>query len=182
MDIERLQMDLSYMATLLMLLQKHGFILYIPPLVEKEIYKLEEDMKTKIPEAYKNFLKWSNGMNLFSGSLSLDGLRGLNYREGDQAIQPFNLVTLNTLERPKDSKDEYLFIGSYNWDGSKLYIDNSSSKVYRCDRYFSQEVKNEWSSFEEMFNSEVIRLSKLFDHEGRELNEDVPTTPKTSFN
>ena len=151
-------------------------ILY-KPLIEEEINKLEEETKVRIPSIYRTFLRWSNGLNLFSGSLSFYGLRVLNYREGDKAIQPFNIVTPNTLERPKDAKSTYLFIGGYNWDGSKLYLDNETLKVYRCDRYSAEDIKNEWRNFEETLKSEVSRLSALFDEKGKEIDEDIPTTP-----
>ena len=147
-----------------------------PPLDKGGIDKLEAGLKMSIPTDYKEFLSVANGLMLFSCRLSLDGLRTSYVRTGDEAIQPFSLLTPNTFERPKDALPSYLFIGGYGQDGSRLYIDGETSKVFRAARRTSTPL-NEWKNFEEMLVTETIRIALLFDDKGKRINPNEPTTP-----
>ncbi|WP_166923965.1 SMI1/KNR4 family protein [Flavobacterium poyangense] len=148
-----------------------------PILKEDEILLLESELNTKIPEAYKFFLtQFSNGLSIFVATFTLYGLRRDIGRSIEGSRQPFSLLTTNLQERPKKSKDSYFFIGGYNWDGSKLYIDKETNKVHYCDRCDATSLY-EWNSFEEMIVSEVKRITNLFDDKGVILDEDMNTTP-----
>lgn len=140
--------------------------------------KLKEFSKTKlnIPSVYFDYLEnVSNGFLLFLGTLSLYGVRE-NYSRSLDVEEPFDLLTPNIKERPKNAKETYFFFGSYNWDGSQLYIDTSNNHVYLAKRYTLEKIY-EWSSFKEFINTEIPRICSLFDDNGDEINPDESTLP-----
>lgn len=147
------------------------------PLTIEDIYRIEDVLHCSLPDQYKEFLFLTNGINLFSDSLSLDGLRTSYDRTGNGKIEPYDIQTPNIEERPKDAKNSFVFIGGYNFDGSHLYIDTNTGKVFRCERWHSLHILNEWKDFWTMLSSEVERLNKLFDKDGRRIDPQKPTTP-----
>jgi hypothetical protein len=149
-----------------------------PVLSDKEIVWLESELKTTIPEDYKQFLSdFSNGLIILSSTFSLYGLRRQINRDIKANVrQPYSILTPNIFERPKNAKDNYFFIGGYNWDGSHLYIDKETNRVHCCERWDATS-KMQWTSFEEMITSEIKRLYLLFDHEGKEIDRDQKTIP-----
>ena len=150
-----------------------------PVLNLEDIVQFEEEFKIKIPDVYKFFLlNYSNGLNVFVSTLSLFGIRKKLGRSIEDSRQPFDLKTSNVYERPNNSQESFFFIGSYNWDGSRLYIDTSTNKVHYCDRYSAISLV-EWDSFEIMLRFEIRRIIKLFDNDGVEIEEDIDTTPRS---
>lgn len=146
------------------------------PLLERDIISLEKQIRRPIPPVFKEFLKVANGIQIFSCSMSIDGLRANFARTGDAVWQPFSIVTPNTIERPKDAQESFFFIGGYEWDGSRLYIDSKTSKVFRSESGTAKPI-NEWNNFEEMLVTETIRIALLFDDQGRRIDPREPTTP-----
>lgn len=148
-----------------------------PPLSESDINILEDQIKKIIPEPYKEFLKVSNGLNVFNTTLSLYGLRKNYNRDVEINVwQPFDIIVPNTIEKPIDSADKAFIIGSYDWDGSYLFINTANEKIYLCSREDITPLF-EWANFGEMLNGEIKRLSNLFDRDGKELNIDSSTLP-----
>ncbi len=144
---------------------------------KKDIEILENDINNIIPLSYKLFLTTkSNGLSLFVGAFCLDGLRKQIGRSLESSAQPFDLQTPNTIEKPKNAKKEYFFIGGYGYDASKLYIDNITGKVHYCNRRDATSLY-EWNSFEEMLIQETKRLFKLFDDKGVRLVSSKETLP-----
>lgn len=137
-------------------------------LTREEINKLKDKLGVELPGIYEEFLRISNGLYIFSGNLNLYGFVERFYRDVDFP-QPFDLLTPNTVERPKDAKSSFCFIGGYKKDGSRLYIDNKTLNVYRCSRQSARPL-NKWWDFWEMLNSEVLRLDRLFDDQGHLMN------------
>jgi len=147
------------------------------PLTDEEISKLSNDLKTDIPESYKRFLQeYSNGLSFFVSTFYLDGLRKDGGRSIEASRQPYSLILSNLKERPKNAKESYFFIGGYNWDGSHLYIDKADGKVHFCARWDATSLYS-WNSFEEMLESEILRIIPLFDENGVKLDKDLFTTP-----
>jgi hypothetical protein len=147
-----------------------------PPLNTHDLVKIENLTKRKVPIDYKNFLLISNGLSIFSGSLTLDGLRK-NYNRTNETRQPFSLEIPNVLERLADSEESYFYIGGYKWDGSLLYIDSTNNKVFRCLENSSKPI-NQWFNFKEFIISEFNRLSTLFDENGIRKKSGSPTSPE----
>jgi hypothetical protein len=145
------------------------------PLSNSELGELESELAIAIPPAYRQFLKYANGLKLFSDSLSLDGYGHDYSRTDDSREQPYSLVTANAFERPRDARERYFFIGGYSRDGSRLYMDVDSLSVCRCSRKSTRPL-NEWWNFSEMLSSECERLAALFDESGKK-KLPVPTTP-----
>uniref|UniRef100_UPI0026050911 SMI1/KNR4 family protein n=1 Tax=Chryseobacterium sp. TaxID=1871047 RepID=UPI0026050911 len=129
-----------------------------PTLNESEICSVEEQLKTTIPKGYKDFLmNFSNGLIFLSSTLSFYGLRRqLNRSNLVSSHQPYSIITPNFSERPENAMESFFFIGSYQWDRSRLYIDKDTNIVHCCERWDATS-KVQWSSFEEMLLSELKR-------------------------
>ncbi|KEO71622.1 SMI1/KNR4 family protein [Anditalea andensis] len=148
-----------------------------PSLTHEEILELETSLNQRLPVELKSLLnEFSNGLNILSSTLSIYGLRKQLGRSIEASRQPFSILTPNKLERPSDSKDSFLFIGGYNWDGSLLYIDIETSKIHCCTSE-SANSKFCWKTLDEMLISEIKRLYTLFDENGKELKEGTKTIP-----
>jgi len=146
------------------------------PLTDVQIGELEEKIKIAIPSEYKDFLKTTNGLKVFNTTFCLDGLRNNYRRTVSDVWQPFDIIIPNTLERPKNAEKNLFFIGSYDWDGSRLYMTPADNKVHFCDRDDATSLY-EWDNFPNMLESEIQRLIRLFDKQGKQINEDESTLP-----
>lgn len=147
------------------------------PITKKEVIELNNQLKFKLPEIYENFLvNCCNGFSIFGTTISLFGYRFNYIRDLDNIWQPFDIIKMNNVEKPLDATENHFFFGFYNWDGSKLYFETSTLRVYRCSRE-SVKPLNEWCCFEEMLLSEIKRLVELFDENGMEIDERRKTTP-----
>lgn len=149
-------------------------------LSNQQIVELEKKSITgSFPEVFKEFLRYTNGINIFSDSLSIWGLRTTYARTGDEAIQPYDLIELNK-ERTKKTPSTWLYFGSYSWDGSIVLFDlnenSKTNKVYLCERRTDNLLK-EWPDFWSWFTSEVERLGGLFSINGIEKDVNFPTSP-----
>jgi hypothetical protein len=147
------------------------------PLEESDIRDLENEMGRELPSSFKAFLKLANGINIFSDSLSLKGLRRNYARTGDEARQPYDIMLPNRGGKPKDALKNHVLIGGYSWDGSHLFIDETTGKTFCSERRTAKPYK-EWESFEEMLVTETTRIASLFDKTGRQLDPKLPTTPR----
>lgn len=146
-------------------------------LSEDEYKILEDKLPFGIPEMYKHFLlNFSNGLCLLEGNLNLYGYRKNYKRDISAILQPFDLDVPNKKERLRDSKKNYFFIGSYRYDGSKLYIDTETNHVHLCAKYNSTSLY-EWSSLTEMLNSEIDRLYSLVNEDGSFIDVNKSTLP-----
>jgi len=146
-----------------------------PPLIDSDIIELEQKMNMNIPTVFKEFLKQMNGVYLFSGTLAIYGKRANYNRDIESAWQPFDIIKSNTVERLNDAPRDSFFFGSYNWDGSLVYF-NDVSQVIRCSCDSSVPL-NVWNSFNDFIVMELERIDELYDSEGKEIDESVPTCP-----
>ncbi len=148
-----------------------------PKLTDEDIIQLKSELKSDIPVDYEDFLRnFSNGLNILSSTFCLYGLRKQIGRGIEASRQPYSLITPNIFEKPKNSKENYFFIGGYNWDGSHLYIDKETKCVHFCKRWDATSLFM-WCSFEDMLYSEISRIYLLFDENGKEFNEEISTLP-----
>lgn len=147
------------------------------PITDNEISEMEAKLECAIPHTYRMFLcHCSNGLRLFVDTLNLFGHRGNYNRDIVSAYQPYDIITLNNRERPTDATEDMFFIGSYDWDGSLVYISRTDEKVHFCKSHSARPLY-EWESFDVFLQSEIIRLDKLFDDNGIELDTSSPTIP-----
>ncbi len=146
-------------------------------LSDEQINSILKDSIIEFPEDYIEFLKRANGINVFSDNLSIWGLRTSYSREGDDSVQPYDVLALNE-EEIRKSPNGWFYFGSYSWDGSEMLYDlkSDNKKVYRCLNG-SKNVIQEWADLWTWLSSEIERISKLFDDNGYEYDENVPTVP-----
>jgi len=144
-----------------------------------EILALETMLGLNIPEEYKMFLKYANGIKVFNTTFCLDGLRKNYGRSVNHVWQPFDIVIPNIQERPMAATSNMFFIGGYDWDGSLLYIDKLTDKVHLCDQNDARSVY-QWENFGVMLSTEIYRLITLFDSNGREKDSNMSTLPTNS--
>jgi hypothetical protein len=148
-----------------------------PILSIEDCGNLELQIGTNLPLEYKVFLtEYSNGLNILLSTLSIYGLRKETGRTLEYSRQPYSVLTPNLFERPTNAKENFFFIGGYNWDGSHLYIDKETNKVHFCNRWDATSLLS-WASLEDMLLLEIERIYKLFDENGIELNDNIPTIP-----
>lgn len=145
------------------------------PLSLDKIRELEEKINKQFNNEFASFLQTTNGLMLFNGELAIYGYRD-SYNRARETRLPYNLITPNTLERPKDSEEEYLFIGGYSFDGSMIYINLIDNKVFHCSRSESKNIFFEWNSLLSMLKSEFNYLRTYFDKNGYLIDENVDTT------
>jgi hypothetical protein len=129
-------------------------------------------------EQYTVFLSEYNGGNFFLGSLALNGIRRGPISRSAEDRQPFDLVELNSFERPKNAPLGILYIGSYNWDGSLIGIEPDGT-ILVCRKSDATPLAR-WPSLSEMLSNEIVRLGEFFDSEGRVIDETAPTVPSSS--
>lgn len=147
-----------------------------PGLQTDQLKRLERKLRRPLPEEVEQFLRVANGLSLFSGALSLYGLRRDYTRNTESAWQPFDLEVPNVDERPHDAEVTHFFVGGYRADGSRLFVDPTDGMVYRRQRENAR-ILNRWRGMADLLESEVVRLGWHFDSSGRRIDKAVPTTP-----
>lgn len=147
-----------------------------PGLSLKNIELLEKNLDVAFPESLKYFYKCCNGIEFFITTISIYGFRENFRRDLSNAWQPFDIQTVNLEERPTCLSKEYLIIGGYDWDGSYIVINLLSGVINRIDQYDCR-VLNEWEGFNNMIYQEFMRLTNIFDENGKQIDESFPTTP-----
>ncbi|WP_157003159.1 SMI1/KNR4 family protein [Ralstonia sp. A12] len=146
-----------------------------PGLTANQVDDLGEEVGITIPSVFADFLRSMNGLTAFSGAFCIYGAR-LSLDRLSKDAYPYPLGSPNLLERPKGASSNMLFIGGYGWDGSNLYIEIDTGKIFRCPRK-SVETLNEWPDFWSMLISEVRRISTLYESDGRKKSLSEPTVP-----
>jgi hypothetical protein len=134
--------------------------------------------KMRIPTPLLQLLAQHNGANLLSGSLSLYGVvrKGqLLHRSEPFLLPPFNIELENRNWPPRD-RDRLLEIGGYGFDGSGVCIDRDSLRIFVIRRG-EKEPYASWPSLEVWLNSEMQRLTELFDASGKRLVDKSHTLP-----
>jgi hypothetical protein len=147
------------------------------PLKDGDIDTLEQQVGLAIPESLRRLYRITNGLNLFSDELSIDGLRRSFARTADNAWQPYSLVEPNTLERPSGATKDELFIGGYSYDGSRIKLNLKTGKVAACQAEAAKEVFAQWPDLPTFLRKEYERLAKLFDDELDLIDPDASTLP-----
>ena len=148
-----------------------------PGLDPTALVALPEAIGTDPPTVLVDLLRWSNGLHLFSGALSLYGRR-LNFDRSSDVRQPFDLTDANVSERPRGLAREAVIVAFYKADGSYAYLE-ARGLVRRAARG-SHHVLNEWNDLGGYLASEVSRLSEHFDGMGRRRVQGRSTAPDPS--
>ena len=157
------------------------FHIIYPGLDDREIADLEASLRRPIPPEYRQFLKVTNGLTLFSGALDLEGRRR-DYSRKTSIRLPFDIASPNVHERPRAADPTWFIFGFYKSDGSRAYIDPKDGCVYRGNRDLTQPRLNQWPGLDGFLVAEVTRLPAHFDDIGRRLDRARPTTPESELN
>ena len=155
----------------------HAWFHYIfLPLGAGSIDELDQKLRRRLPDTYRDLLLKTNGLYLFSGALTLYGLRR-DYSRRLSIVEPFDLRDPNVHERPRAADPRWFIFAFYDADGSAGYIDPGDGRVYRANRNMTQPRLNRWPSLDAFLRDEVRRLTGHFDERGRQLDPLRPTTP-----
>lgn len=141
---------------------------------------LEMARKLSFPPSVHEFFQRQNGAILFSGALSVFGVvepgRLLN-RQDPFSLPPFNIEQENA-SWPVH-RDQFLVIGAYQFDGSRVCINRSDATVHVLKK--KQKAPSiSWPSLESWLGDEIARLSFAFDNEGRMTVPESETGPPQS--
>lgn len=157
------------------------FHVIYPALDDQELADVEISLRRPIPPEYRQLLRVTNGLTLFSGAIDLFGRRR-DYSRKPSIRLPFDLSDPNVHERPRAADATWFLFAFYDEDGSEAYIDSADHRVYRGSRDMTKPRLNQWASLDDFLISEVGRLAVLFDERGRQLKPTHPTTPDAVMN
>lgn len=171
------------------------------PLTDEQINTLQEDVNQSqrtdfvFPEWYRDFLKTTNGCNLYFGSISLYGeqtpvvwsekhnayIKALLERTNPNWMAPYDLRDID-IKFDVASKKRWLAIGTYYFDGTQIAWDYKTEKIvamYRLpvsttikalkkmkEEDYEKLICAQWDSFDEFFMRETERLSKVISKYG----------------
>ena len=139
--------------------------------------------RLRLPPVFLDFLKMQNGAILFSGALSIYGVRapGDRINRSDPFSRPpIDIEHENSNWPPYDS-DRLLAIGGYGFDGSSVCINRKSFRMdlfSRGEGSLSDTASFSWNSLDEWIRDENSRLSTLFDSTGLRLVNESETVPR----
>ena len=125
-----------------------------------------------------NFLAKQNGARLFLGALDIYGVLQpgqLLSRKGVDSLLPFNIESMNS-ERSQIDLDRFLAVGTYGFNGSSVCMERRNGGVSLFSRTGGSPLAS-WRDLEHWIDSEISRLSLLFDVHGRRLVDESETIP-----
>jgi len=140
------------------------FVLFAP-LSREEVDAIANQLGTRLPEQFSQFLQVWNGLKLFGYQMNVWGKRENYSRVGDDAWQPFDIITHNrSSERPTGTPYTVVYIGSAERGDKWIFLDlsqdnfgrvgSTNRKHYEPDRY--------WSDFNSWLACEFSRMWERF--------------------
>jgi hypothetical protein len=133
-----------------------------------------------IPSFWQGFLAAQNGANLYLHSLYI---LGVFEPKRLQSRRPEDVVAFDIEKTNKESKlaaaDDWLQIGIYGHDASRVLLSRTNQSVQATDRA-GKRILAEWRDVGFWLREEIFRLSLLFSPEGRLLCDERLTLPSTS--
>lgn len=139
-----------------------------PPLFPAETETMEKNLGILLPNDFKRFLQQTNGLELFSYRVSIFGLRKNFAREGDEAWQPFNLVSHNREgDRPDGSPANVIYFAADDGGDSWCFFepDGEGYRVGKTDRHNFRPTTY-WPDFAAWLLDEIESIEMLFDSDG----------------
>jgi hypothetical protein len=143
------------------------------PAQESQISSAESKCGIEFPREFRDFLVRTNGLFLFSNSISIWGIRTSYERVGDAAWQPFDIKHHNEpSERPSGSPEALLFFGSMG-KGSEWCFFEPADEGHRVGKTAARgrfSPTAYWPDFWTWLLEQAHWLEGLFDQEGRPLS------------
>lgn len=138
---------------------------FYPGLGDRELRKASKEIGNRIPDELRSFYLKMNGFRCYYGAINLFGYVE-NEANSELKFRPYSLIRANESSRkPRNTIDDYLFIGSYGIDASLVYINTIDGKVYRTPRNGIVPL-NSWSGFEDWIATEIPRLNQYYTADG----------------
>lgn len=148
------------------------------PASEVDLQAAAQALGRRMPEDYQRFLVMANGVRLFGGALDLGGVVGQVDRRPESIGQAISLRYGNVVERPEGlSADDFAIGGIVGQSTAGVLIMDAAGRVRLVHGRDGSDVAADWLSLDAMLESEIERLSQLFDSEGRrrvEASEQLP--------
>lgn len=167
------------------------------PLSDSQIDKLQNDVNSVqhanyiFPKWYRAFLKVTNGINMFMGTIVLYGeqtpmtnhskyglIEACLERDNPNWMAPYNLRFTNSVKLNCDLQNRWLVIGCYGYDGTQIAWDYKKNKIVAMyclpvtisirklrkmtESDYEKMIICEWDTFESFFTSETDRISNIF--------------------
>ena len=149
-----------------------------PPLSVDAVGNLNEILGSRLSNDYRELLMLMNGAILFSGALSLFGIKLRNTTGIEGAVQqPYDIVAANNHKIFWLKFPDCCIIGGYNWDSSRVVASSSKVEIVRCDNT-EYRIQNRWTNLAAFLRSEYTRLSEHFDPLGVQIDDSRPTVPE----
>lgn len=161
-------------------------------LTKNEIDMLKNSYKGTLPEELIEFYQLVNGARIFSReykiseeisiyqpSISIFGIPNIKKVRTDH--QPLD-IRIEDLSRPQNCPNTWLFFAAYFYEPmitmffDTAIMENGKHPVY-ANIKGSLKIIKRWDSFEEWFSSEIIRMSKLFDKNGKLITDEEMIAP-----
>ena len=121
----------------------------------------------EIPSPWVYFLEIQNGAWLFSGALRLDGAvdpHRLHSRQNRYAQVPYSL-TRSDRESVMKLLPEWLAIGDYGFDGSRILMNRENARIQVVDPIGTNALAT-WSNIQAFLTAELRRIGILFSPAG----------------
>jgi len=131
-----------------------------------------------LPEILVSFLQAQNGASLFSEALRIDGVvdpHRLHSRRNYYAQVPYSLINNNRHPVMK-LFPEWLGIGDYGFDGSRILLNRGSGEIQAVDQTGGS--LGIWQDLETFLVSELKRVRALFSPSGQCLVDAEFTVPR----
>lgn len=133
------------------------------------ITQIEEMIGKPLPRELAAFYLQANGLSIFSGSMSIGGLR-TNYSRDPSILLPVSVEYGNTLDVPLrvdggyDGLDQCVRFGFYaDEEGYELMMRNDGDPyVYLLPRFRTGPVLHTWGSFSNFLRSETERFVREY--------------------
>ena len=142
-------------------------VLY-PPLPPGKIEGMEKNLGVPLPDDFKDFLRRTNGLKMFSYHISIWGVRKNMARTGDEAWQPYDLVNHNfDTERPDNSPKDVVYFADADDGGTWCFFEytGDSYRVGKTGRH-NFHPDSYWSDFGSWLLDEIRSQESFFNSNG----------------
>jgi len=167
---------------------------FFTPLNDEQIKKLEQDVNCAqgaqfvFPNWYKDFLKITNGMNLYFGCLCFYGdqtpviktdtgyIRKLIERENPNWMAPYSLLTNGSIKHDVDCKNRWFTFAGFR-DDTLVAYDYKTNEIVRMRKDpvdlsikrwkkmsevdYENKIIHKWKNFEDFFKESINMLKNI---------------------
>lgn len=133
-----------------------------PPLDIKNFDEFSQRLARKIPEQFKNFLFFANGLMVFSGALRVMGYTPIKKKsKADVYDYPSSLTMPNISARINGIQENDIVVAWYKSDSSYVLL-NEAGNAVRFSAKDGGRVIQEWADFDTWISSEIAVLNKKY--------------------